>query len=386
MRYKEGICREQISFLALEDMVDPESLVRIIDRFIELVDLKELGFNRTTPAATGRLAYSPQALAKLYVYGYENGIRSSRKLERETRRNLEVMWLVEGLRPDYKTISEFRRENIRPLQKLFREFMKLCKSWEMIGGDLFAVDGTKAKASNNKKNNFSRKKLEDRLKRIDEKIQQYLEDAEKTDNQENVEAFLDTAGLRELLKRKELYENYLAQIERSGVNEISTVDPDARMMGNSLGGVHMAYNVQSAVDGKHHLVVEYDVSLNPADQGQLGKMVRKIQQNLKLKRFIVLADKGYYNGKDLQRVKKYKVTAIVARQKASNPKDQPEQFHSKNFKYDEATDTYLCPMGKTLSANNQKSKTRRKYFNKIACQECPHHSICCIRGKAIIGV
>jgi len=381
MGHKIGACREQIRFIALEDMVDPESMARIIDKYVELCDFDKLGFLRATPAATGRPAYPPKALAKLYIYGYESGICSSRKLEKEACNNVEAMWLLEGLRPDYKTISEFRRENLRPLQKLFKEFVKLCKTWDMIGGKLIAIDGTKIKASNNKKNNFSSKKLKERLRRIDEKIGQYLEEAEVLDSQE--EQVPDVTKLQELLERKDLYEGYLAQLEARGENEISTIDPDARLMKNNRGGVDMAYNVQSAVDGKYDLILDYHVSLNPTDQGQMGQMVKQIKKKLRLKRFTVLADKGYYNGPDLERVKKYKVEAIVPRQKPSDPKAMPEQFRSKNFRYDENTDTYTCPMQEILSTRNKTTATRRNYFNKAACAACPHQSQCCMKGKAL---
>jgi transposase len=277
MGYKEGSGREQSMLWALEDLVPQESMARIIDRFIEVQSLEKLGFTRTTPAGTGRPAYPPGALAKLYVYGYENGIRSSRKLERETRRNVEVMWLLNGLTPDHKTISEFRRENVRPLQKLFREFVRLCKSWELVGGELIAVDGTKIKASNNKKSNFSRKKLMERLARLDDRITEYLAAAETEDCEETMASGHAPEGLKQLLSRKELYEGYLAQIGVADSNEVSTVDPDARLMGNNRGGVEVAYNVQSAVDGKHDLILDYHVSLNPSDQGQLSNMVKTRQ-------------------------------------------------------------------------------------------------------------
>jgi transposase len=317
--------------MTLEDFVAHESMARLIDRFVGITDLDKLGFKNTIPAQTGRPSYDPRTMTKLYLYGYENGIRSSRKLETEAQRNVEVMWLMNGLKPDHKTIAEFRRQNIRPLQKLFHEFVKLCKSWELIGGELIAVDGTKIKASNNKKMNFSRKKLDSRLTHIDEQIREYLAKLEERDRKEEQTTSYAPDKLQKLLERKELYEGYMAQLDESGDNEISTVDPDARLMGNNRGGVEMAYNVQSAVDAKNDLIIEYDVSLNPSDHYQLGKMVKKVKRRLKLKRFTVLADKGYYNGEDLLRVKKYKIKALVSRQKPSNPKDQPDRFQVINF-------------------------------------------------------
>lgn len=384
MGYIEGTNREQSSLWALEDMVAAESMARVIDRFIEVLDLERLGFKRTTPASTGRPGYSPQVLCKLYVYGYENGIRSSRKLERETRRNVEVMWLLDGLTPDYKTISEFRRENIRPLQKLFREFVRLCQSWELVGGELLAVDGTKIKASNNKKQNFSRKKLSQRLARLDEKIAEYLKQAEEADCKEEADTGTAPEGLAELLARKEQYEGYLAQMEETGVNEVSVVDPDARLMGNNRGGVDVAYNVQSAVDGKHDIILDYHVSQNPSDQNQLSYMVKRVKK-LGYRRFTVVADKGYYNGADLAKVKRYKIKAIVSRQKFPKSKGQPEEFHGEKFRYDPQRDICLCPMGHTLWPHSKKSSLRRKFYNKTACAGCPHRDAC-VKGNSLYRV
>jgi len=383
MGFVQGVNRGQIRMLALEDMVDEKAMVRVIDRFVEVADLAKLGFEKKEPAWTGRPAYAPKALTKLYVYGYENGVRSSRKLERETKRNVEAMWLVEGVTPDHKTIAEFRKNNLRPLQKLFREFVKLCKSWELIGGELEAVDGSKMKADNNKKMNFSRKKLDARLARLDEHINQYLADIEKNDAADAKPEMHEAkvSELKDLLERKDLYEAYKKQLEKSGENELSVVDPDARLMGNNRGGVEMAYNVQSAVDGKHDIIVAFDVSMNPSDQHQLGPMVKRVQRTLKIKRFTVLADKGYYNGQDLRQVKRYKVTAIVARQKPSDSKELAEEFRSEKFTYHAETDTYTCPAGQNLSSRNKKTSKRRNFTNKAACASCPNKSKC-IGGNA----
>jgi len=367
---------------SLEDKVSSISMARVIDRFIEVTDTEKIGFTKSRPAKTGRPAYPPKAMCKLYVYGYENGIRSSRKLERETLRNIEVMWLMDSLTPDYKTISEFRRENTRPLQKLLREFVKLCKAWELVGGELIATDGSKFKASNNKKNNFSRKKIDARLMRIEAKVKQYmgeLESADKTEEADHPEQPDKIAQLQQLLGRKEQYEEYKRILDETGENELSTVDPDARLMGNNRGGVEVSYNIQSAVDSKHDIVVACDVSKNPSDQHQLGTMVKKVKRILKIHRFTVLADKGYYNGKDLLRVKKLKVRAIVAKQKPSNPKKLPEKYRSEYFKYDKVADTFTCPAGQVLATKNRKT-AKSRYTNKQACATCPHKSDCII-GK-----
>jgi len=374
MRYIEGTGRNQPALWTLEEMVAEESIARVIDRYVEMSDLKKMGFTRTEAAGTGRPGYAAEPLIKLYIYGYQNAIRSSRKLEKECERNIEVMWMTEGVRPDYKTISEFRRENIRPLQKIFREFVKLCRTWEMVGGELFAIDGTKFKASNNKKNNFSRKKLEDRISRLDEKIKTYFTELDEEDSREETNNEVPE-GIVQLFERKELYETYIEQLNETGENEVSSVDADARLMGNNRGGVEMAYNVQSTADAKNHIIVDYDVSMNPSDHGQLGNMTKRlIRQGYR--RFTVLADKGYYNGKDLLKGKKYKIKAIVSRQEPSNPKEQPKDFHTDKFLYDRKTDTYLCPAGKTLHPHNKKTAERRNYYNKTACGTCPYIKIC----------
>jgi len=376
MGHLSGGSRDQIRFFAPEDFIPEESMVRVIDRFIEIQDFSKLGFTNVIPAETGRPSYPPKALAKLYVYGYENGIRSSRKLEREALRNLEVIWLINELKPDYKTIAEFRKNNLRPVQKLFREFVKLCKEWELIGGKMSAIDGAKFRASNNKKNNYSRKKLNDRIKRLDDQINEYLQKLDENDVSEE-DGLVDVAKvLGELSARKEKYEGYLETLDQTGENEISEVDPDARLMGNNRGGVDVCYNVQSAVDSKHHIVTNFDVIKSPVDHGQLGNMVKKVQKTLKVKRFIALADKGYYNGADLQRCKKYKVKTIVSKQKPSDPKEQPKEFHNDKFTYNKETDTYTCPTGKILHPHNKKTAVRRNFYNKTACASCPHRNQC----------
>jgi len=376
MSYLLGGDREQLRYFSLEGSIPEESLVRVIDRFIEIQDFAALGFQNVVPAETGRPSYPPKALAKLYVYGYENGIRSSRKLERETLRNLEVMWLMNELRPDYKTIAEFRKNNIRPLQKLFREFVKLCKSWYLIGGEVIAFDGSKFKASNNKKTNFSRKKLNDRIARLDAQINEYLQKLDENDLTEK-RSKVDTAKLLdELNSRKDRYEDYLKTLDKTGENEISEVDPDARLMGNARGGVDVCYNIQSATDGKHHIVTNYDVIKSPVDHGQLGSMVKKVQKTLKIRRFYAIADKGYYNGEDLKRCKRLKVKTIVSKQKGSDPKEQPEQFHNDKFIYNKEPDTYTCPVGRTLYPHSKKTAQRRHFYNKTACKDCPYMDKC----------
>lgn len=365
--------RRQPMFLSLEEVVAEDSLVRVIDRLIEVCDLEQMNFIAAGMETTGRPAYGAEALSRLYVYGYTNGIRSSRKLAVECERNIEVMWLLGGLKPSYKTVAEFRKHNIRPLQKLFHRFTALCRDWDLVGGTLIAVDGTKIKASNNKKNCFNRGKLEERLKGIDQQIASYFDEMERNDHLEEQFDSPEAANrLSALEARKEKYEQYLQHLEESGESLLSTTDPDARLMKSQQGSVEMAYNVQSAVDARDHIILDYDVSLNPSDHYQLGNMVGKVKKRYRLRRFTVLADKGYYNGEDLEKVKRQGVDAIVSKQKTSDPKNQPDAFHTERFIYDHAGDFYTCPTGKRLFPHSRKDAMRRNFFDKSACKHCLH--------------
>ena len=377
MEKAELIDRQQPMFLSLEDIVADESMARVIDRFTDVCDLKQMRFQSIGAEATGRPAYAAAALSRLYVYGYTNGIRSSRRLAAECERNIEVMWLTGGLKPSYKTIAEFRKNNLRPLQKMFRRFTALCRDWGLVGGTLIAVDGTKRKAGNNKKNCFNRDKLEERLQNIDRQIAAYFEETERNDRLENAAGSSETTNrLAALHARKEQYEQYLKLLDESGENLLSTTDPDSRLMKSQQGSVDMAYNVQSAVDAQEHIILDYDVTLNPNDQHQLSNMVRKVKKRFRLRHFTVLADKGYYNGEDLEKVKKQGVDAIVSKQKTGAPKNQPAAFHTDRFTYDNAGDFYTCPTGHKLFSPNNKAAPRRNFFDKSACEHCPHLSDC----------
>jgi len=388
MGYIEGRERTQQTLLSMEDMIEKESMVRVIDRFVETRDLAGLGFTRTKAGKTGRPGYAAGAMAKLYIYGYENGIRSSRKLEKETQRNLEVMWLMEGLKPDHSSISEFRRLNVKAIKKLFRDFVKLCRDWELIEGRVVAQDGTKIRASNGSRNNFKNEQLEKRIKRIDKKIAEYLtsmDQADQTDGSPNdTSEKVSPAELLKLLESREKYEGYKKQAEATEAKEISIVDPDARLMGSRKKGFDVGYNAQIAVDSKHHIVLDCDVTNNPTDRGEMSKMAKSLRKRRLIrnkKQSAYLADKGYYSGKDLKKMKQLGIVAIVPRQDLSHPKSMPEAFHYNNFRFDPGYNTYTCPMGYTLPLHSRPKSVHRRYYNKAACEQCPHKSSC-VSGKA----
>jgi len=387
-----GQDRNQQTYWSLEDMIAEESMVRVIDRFVDSVDLRSLGFTRTQGATTGRPSYAAASLAKLYVYGYESGIRSSRKLEKETYRNIEVMWLVQGVKPDHSSISEFRRLNVKAIKQLFREFVKLCQTWELTDGKVVAQDGTKINASNGSHNNFKPAGLNDRIKRIDEKIAEYLssmdqaDQSNEADKSTGVPQNMSPGKLLELLNRKQKYESYKDQMQAEGISEISTVDPDARQMGSSSKGFDISYNTQIAVDGKHHIVLDFDVTNNPSDRGELAPMAKSLIEDGYIASggdTTYLADKGYYSGEDLAEMDKLGIKAVVPSQNPPHPIGQPKMFWCSSFQYNHTSNSYTCPAGHILSQTTSRNPApkRRRYTNKAACQHCQHSKLC-IGGKA----
>ncbi len=380
MGHLSGNDRTQVKLISLEDLVPKESMVRIIDKFVETVDLEKLGFTNTTPAELGRDSYPPKELAKLYLYGYNNGIRSSRKLETEAHRNVELMWLISELKPDHKTIARFRRDNAQAFKKLFYEFVRMCDEWGLVGKKLIAFDGTKIKASNSKKLNFNAKNLDKKIARLDDHINEYMEDLEKNDEKDPDKMKNKIELLKKMKKRKTKYIGYLEKIKTGEVTEISEADPDARLMGKNGKGLNVGYNVQSAVDSKNDLIVEMNVTSNPADHGQLGEMAKKVKKTLEVEGFTALADKGFYNGEDLKECRENNVTAIVAKQNPSYPKEQQEQFHTENFKHDKEDDTYICFHGAKLYPQVKENGKRIDYSNKEACKNCPDREKC-TKGK-----
>ena len=296
----EGLNRNQTALFpdTLEEYVDKENPVRFIDAFVDSLNLEKLGFKHSVPAEVGRPSYDPADLLKLYVYGYLNQVRSSRKLERECHRNVEVMWLMKKLTPDFKTIADFRKDNIDCVKGVFREFVKLCMRLDLYGAKCIAVDGTKFKAVNGLDRNFNRKKLDYRMKEIDKQVSKYLAEVEEEDrreeqaNHKHVEVIQEK--VQKLMKRKEEYSDILAKLKESKQNEISQVDPDCRLMKNR-GRIEPCYNGQVAVDDKNHLIVDYNVTNAPADNCQLSSMAIGAKEILGAKNLEAVADKGYFS-------------------------------------------------------------------------------------------
>lgn len=324
MPYIEGQDRNQIILFpeSIDDYISGDNPVRVIDEFVEQLDVQKLGFINAVCALTGRPPYSPKDLLRLYLYGYLNRIRTSRRLEQEAARNIEVIWLLKKLKPDFKTIADFRKDNKKSLKAVFREFTKLCDEWGLFGKELVAIDGSKFRACNSKRNNFSEKKLERHIKYIDEKIDAYMQELDKGDTLENCDRKPDASEIKrriqELKDRKVKYEEYKKELEENGENEISTTDPDARLMCNNNNNVDVSYNVQTTVDAKHSLIADFKVTKKPNDLGELDNMALRAKKLFGGKEFEALADKGYYKAEDLKKCVENGITPYVTKQIYSN--------------------------------------------------------------------
>jgi len=382
MRYIEGISRKRkIPFPEyIDDYINERKPGKRIDAFVDSLDLDALGFKK--PKDFGRPGYNPADMLKLFMYGYKNKITSSRRLESEAGRNIELMWLLRKLKPDYRTICDFRKENKDAMQNVFRQLVSLCKDWDLFGMEIVAVDGSKFRACNSKKNNFNEKSLNRKIKYIDEKLEEYMSELDKNDETEVSSRVPDKEEIKkrvkELRQRKETYEKYNDELKKKGINEISTTDPDARLMAVNNNGVDVCYNVQTVVDSKHKLIVDCNVINNPADQGQLSEMAGRAKDIFEVDSIKALADKGYYNADDLKVCENENIETYVAKQVFSNATGERE-FYSDKFKYNKEKDVYVCPAGYELSCSIKKvtEKTNRlSYKNNEACNGCKYRDLC----------
>jgi transposase len=388
--YVEGTHRSQRIFLpdTLDEYVSQENPVRFIDAFVDRLDLKKLGFQHSEPNEEGRPPYDPRDMLKLYVYGYLNQIRSSRKLERECHRNVEVLWLMKKLAPDFKTIADFRKENVDCIKPVFKEFIYLCRSLDLFGAELVAIDGSKFKAVNSTKRNLNEKTLAERLRRVEERITAYLKEMEENDKADDRRKKSRRAEkLKEKVEKlEEKMREYLriqVGMKATGQKEVSLTDPDARLMRVDSQKLDVCYNIESAVDSKNHLIVDYDTINNSDDHNQLAKMADRVKETLQVSRLAVTADKGFYDGKQLQECERNGIMTYVPIQRESINKTvgvpEPE-FYTRRFHYDPLTDTYACPAGHRLGFWNYtsigKTGTPGRLYRTGACATCPFRSRC----------
>ena len=353
MNYIRGSDREEILLLpeALEDYIGPENPVRFIDAFVGQLDLGKAGFTNAQLNETGRPPNNPGDLLRLYLYGYLNRVRSSRGLEREAVRNLEVIWLLRKLRPDFKTIADFRKDNAQGVKAVCREFTLLCRKLELFGSELVAIDSTKIKAQNARARNYSAAKVAAQLKEVEKKVESYLEELDESDAQEEASEAerLSAAELKEkiahLEKRREELKALAHDVGEKG--QVSLTDPDSRAMSMGRGST-MGYNVQAAVDAKHSLIVEAEVTQTTSDLNALGTMALKAQEALGSEKLSVVADKGYYNGKEVLLCDTIGVSAYVAKPLTS-ANTARGLYGKESFKYDPQKNCYICPAGQELT-------------------------------------
>ena len=384
MEFIHGEARDQVIFFPdrIDDYVDGNSVVRIIEAFVDSLDLVALGFRNAEPNRTGHPSYDPKDMLKLYIYGYMNRIRSSRRLETESKRNLELIWLLCKLSPDHKTIARFRCNNPKALKKVFKSFVKLCVKLDLYGKELAAIDGSKFKAVNSKDRNFTKDKLSDRLKRIEAKIDEYLKELEKTDKEEDAVEKEKSAGeinriINELKERKELYLEYTKELEDTKETQKSLTDSDSRLM-LANGKLDVCYNVQTAVDSKHKLITEFEVTNNANDMNQLTPMMEKVQEILETDKIAATADAGYASASDIATAVQLGVEVHVAGTDYDMcipvSESEAEEITSHNngkCVYVKDRNIVICPMGKVLYPGHyNKEKGEAAFHNSKACKEC----------------
>ena len=381
MAHITGEDRSQLLLLpdAVDDYVGPDNPVRFIDAFVDGLDLEAAGFQRVQPSDKGRPGYDPADLLKLYIYGYLNRIRSSRRLEAETHRNLEVIWLLRQLRPDFKTIADFRRDNRGAFRAVFRQFVRLCRALDLYGRELIAVDGTRIKAVNNRERNFTRATLKRDLRRTCERLDRYLDQMNEADADDAGGSAVAVSNLQEkiasLHKRKKALERHQQTLDDTGEAQLSLTDPDSRAMhpGTRVG---VGYNVQIAVDTKHKLIAEQQVHSNVTDYGLLAETAAAARENLAVDRIDAVADRGYYKIEDIEACEASGITPYVPKPDRSTARHSGH-FPKSEFQYDAATDTYRCPAGERLVPGHRASVDKLRtgtylvsYVNRAACRGC----------------
>jgi len=384
-RFVEGADREQATLFpeSLEDWVGEDNPVRVIDVYVDELDLAELGFAGVDPKTTGRPSYHPSVLLKLYIYGYLNAVHSSRRLEREAGRNVEVMWLTRRLAPDHKTIADFRKDNGPAIRKVCARFVELCRRLGLFAEASVAIDGSKFKAVNNRDRNFTEAKMKRRMAQIEESVARYLHQLESADRQERSKARAmkidrlseKIAKLQEEMQRLEaLDKQRLAQPD----NQISLTDTDARSMATSgRGSGVVGYNVQAAVDTTHHLIVAHEVTTSGSDRSQLAPMSKMTKAVLGVGKLDVIADRGYFTSEQILECVEADVTVTLPKPQTSNNKLRG-RFVKSDFRYVASKDVYICPAGETLKfyyTNEEKGLTLRRYWTN-ACASCAIKSKC----------
>ena len=381
MKFICGTNRQQVEILTrcLDETIDKNNEARIIDLFVDSLNLKKFGFDMEF-VDNGRPAYHPSDLLKLFIYGYLNKIRSSRDLEKECKRNIELIWLLKGLQPDHNTISNFRRDNPKAIKKVFRATVNISKNFDLIGGTLIAGDSTKLRAQNSKKNNYNQDKIERHIAYIDHKIEEYTNMLSNADGDKKSEIEKEISKHKQ---RKQKYKDIEQQINETGQAQVSTSDPESRQMIIRNNITEVAYNVQTTVDDKHCITIDYKVT-NNNDSKAMGNMLRRAKSILRSNGFTALYDKGYHTGSELKIAQGLDINTLVAvPDVASNAPDT--RYNIANFEYNKQDDTYTCPEGQILKTNKNwytknsgkyRADVRVQHYKTPACKSCSKLNLC----------
>jgi len=379
MAYRYGD-REQCGLFpqSVEDYVGKQDAVRVYDAFVESLDFRELGME-LDEGQVGNSEYDPKAMLKLLVYGYSYGVKGSRKLERECHHNLSFMWLMGGLKPDHKTIAEYRRRHKQALKRVLKQCVRLCIKLDLIAGNVLFVDGTKIRANAGRGKSHERGWYEKKLKELDERVEQLIEQSEKSDAEQAEQGSSVAMGkeLAQVQRLQDKIKQALKTMEESGRDKINLTDPDCAVM-HSVQGSHASYNVQSVVDDQHGLIVHAEAVNQTSDVNQFADQIDKGNQSLNEPCKVAVADAGYADTVELKKIDEQGIQVVVPSQRqALHQEEKP--FSKSHFRYDAQTDCYVCPEGKQLHYAGQEHKSGKKDYRISEagiCPSCPHYGVC----------
>lgn len=378
--YVAGVSRDQATLFPerLDELIAADAAVRVVDGFVDSLDLRALGFTRTVPALEGRPPYNPADLLKLYVYGYLHQTRSSRRLERECGRNIEVLWLLNRLAPDFKTIADFRRDNRVAIGRVCRHFVQFCRGEGLFGSELVAIDGSKFAAQNNPQHAHTVAQIEDEVKKLDKRIGRYLAALDETDADEAAEAEIAPGDTQAALERLRLRRADVAQalglMEAMKLTQVTLSDPDSRLMRAARGGSVVGYNVQIAVDDRHGLIAHHAVTQDVSDQNQLAAVAQGAKQELGCETLEAVADSGYADAEQIKDCEDAGITAFVPHPRSTNTKG--DFFPKSRFVYEPELNQYRCPAGETLRFHSASDKKQASNYVGVSCAGCALKSRC----------
>lgn len=390
MGYVEGISRDQIMMMNLEEMIPADSECRVIDCFCEKLDMEEMGFEHATTKEEGRPPYAPKVLLKLFLYGLLNRIASCGRLSKEATRNIEVIWLLNGMTPSKRTLCYFKEHNRKALRKVFLAFNRFYRDIGLFGKDTVALDSVKIKANNSKKKNHNKDTVRKTLDKTEARIDEYLALLDEADRNEGYseERNLTSGQIKEILEKlnakKEKFEQLAQELQDSEETQISTTDPDARCMKQGSGkGLDVSYNTQVVTEADSKMIVDYETTNNGSDKGHLARMSNDVKEFLETDELVLLADTGYHEGKEMLAAEANGVTCLIPKAKPGNQRSE-EGYNRDQFIYDENRDIYICPahqvlkrMRETIDANGDDAFI---YANYHACTNCPYRTKC-TKGK-----